>query len=111
MNAVDVNGNIFAYIYNFKVVDDDIDHFRTTPQTRVRKWDSGITEYMVMINGVWDYHKIGSPAIDSDDPHFIAFYCRGKIYTDSVDYCKWCGFDDAETALFILKYGHVLPSF
>lgn len=110
-NEVDNNYKILKHVYNFNVVGDDYLDSAFHPPSRIRVWDNGITEYMYMKNGKWIYHRKGKPAIDSKDVNFMAFYHEGTLYTDSVVFCKACGYSDEETMLFVLEHGHDLPYF
>lgn len=103
---IDTNYKIFTHIYDFSIISDIIvDGCRTVT------WDGDITEHMQYHNGQWVYHRIGEPAIESNDPIMVAYYAWGEIYIDTKEYCEACGLDDITTMTLILKHGSDLPYF
>jgi hypothetical protein len=105
---VNTNFNILKLIYDYRVIEDVVNN---DADIRVRKWCYGISEHMKKIGGIWQYHRIGHPAIECQDENFLSFYIEGYLFIDANEYCNACHLDEIDTMVFILKYGQSLPYF
>lgn len=64
--------------------------------------------HMYTLHGV--YHKKGSPAYINEVYGNILWFIRARQYSNTIAYCKACGYNKETQVLWVLKYGTSLPN-